>query len=508
MKSMNTANHFRRALFFGAAAAGWYGVISFIYTACLKISYPYMVNLGEPALFQAIRFTAEGKIPYHDLSQPPYSLVPYGPVYLWLSSFLHRWLTAPFVGGRCLTFVSTIFAACLIYLILRKGGVRRGFSMIASLIFISHPYTGRWGVQVNVDMTGVCVALAAFYCFWSYIQNDYKSRLFFAVGILFSVVAFFTKSSMMAVPAAFFSFLVFGRKFRSAVLFLVVEAIGVGLIYLILNHWSQGGYFFHTTYEIGKRQFFYQLIVRFWTVAIKDAPLLIVASLLGLSQAVSPGRRKFFGLYVVFAVFLTISLGKQGSDTNYFLEWCATSCLAVGFALDRFFSAFDDREMSIPKVWTQSLVYCLLLCQLCVWAGPSLDLRKVKNDIDKRREYFDRISLLIRKVPGKILSEDMSLLVANGKEIFYEPFPMGQMSYSGVWDQKYILAELNKQSFSAAILYFYAPALIANRTFTPEFLSAFNQNYQFVGRSAPPAEAVNITAQPLYFYAPKKDKVL
>ena len=198
----------------------------------------------------------------------------------------------------------------------------------------------------------------------------------------------------------------------------------------------------------------------------------------------------FLSLYFIFSVLITYSLGKQGSDTNYLLEWCVTSFLLLGVGLSR-----------VRSPGRQCLVYGVLIGQLLAWVGPVEGLRQVKQRMHEREEFYDRISSLIKKIPGKVLSEDMGLLTASGREIFYEPFPMGQMSYSGVWDQKPILDELDKKGFSLVVLYTYVPLLIKNRTFTPEFIAMFKKRYRYLGRIPLPV-GKDQPPQSLFLYVP------
>ena len=485
---------------------GAYGIFVLIYRAILTIRYPYGVNLGEPALSQAIRFFSEGKNPYHDLSYPPFSLVPYGPVYICLTAFLRHWLPAPFVGGRAVCFLSTVCAAVLIYLILRKNNLRRGLAIVPVFIFLSHPYIVRWGVQVNVDMMGVCLSLAAFYFLWLSVLEEGNSKKYLILGIFFSSIAFFTKSSMMACPAAFFWSLIVQKRFKKAFLFFLFLAICVGLTYTSLNGWTHGGYFYHTTYEISKRSFYPIFIYQSWISAIKLSPLLFGISLAGLGGIVKDGARRFLYLYLFFVLLLTLSLGKQGSDTNYFLEWCAVSSLVLGIVLDKLLSNGTQNKKSIIKTTGEVLTSLILIGQIGFWTYPYHDLKKVANGYKISQEFFDHISLLIKKTPGKMLIQDMSLLTANDKEIFYEPFPMAQMSYSGVWDPKPILDDLDQKNISLVILFFYTPVLRAERSFTPAFMKMFNARYQLIGHATPPADGNReLTGHTLYFYRPKKD---
>jgi hypothetical protein len=140
--------------------------------------------------------------------------------------------------------------------------------------------------------------------------------------------------------------------------------------------------------------------------------------------------------------------------------------------------------------------------QLLYGVDAYADLPRFKVDFAEKKAFFDKLSLIIRRFPGRILSEDMGLLIANGKEIYYEPFPMGQMAYSGVWNNAPIIDALNRKEFSVVILLFYAPKLIGNRTFPPNFMKAFNANYEYKTQIVLPWTGRENTTK-YFFYGPK-----
>ena len=497
---MNSALPLKRILSWAALAAGAYGAVVFFYLAVLKLRYPYMVNLGEPALSQAVRLVSQGHLPYRDLHSPPFTLVPYGPVFLCLAAALKFVWASPFTGGRVVTAAATLGSAALIFVLSEKNGASKKVSALAALFFLSMPYVCRWGVLVNVDMTGVFLDLAAFYCWTLYADGNFSKPSFWIAGMALSVAAFFTKTSMLAAPAAFFWYLAVRKEFKKAFLLFFFEASAAALILAALNAATHGGYFFHTVFEISKRRFFPEFIFRFWKGALDESPVMAAAALAGIVLSLRGGKKVFTGLYAFFALLLTFSLGKQGSDTNYFLPLCAASAVSLGMILGFCDSAGGKKT---GAVLAGSALYALLFSQLFLWVRPHFDLQASRRSYEKSREFLDHVSILVQKTHGDILSEDMSLLVANGKEIFYEPFPMGQMSYSGVWNSKPILEALEAQRFPMAILTFYAPLLKRNRTFTPEFMEAFNRRYRYVGRAEPPDEAKELT-NTLYFYAPRR----
>lgn len=78
---------------------------------------------------------------------------------------------------------------------------------------------------------------------------------------------------------------------------------------------------------------------------------------------------------------------------------------------------------------------------------------------------------------------------------------MAQASYSGVWDEQLIIREITAKNIALVILYFYAPALRADRNFTEGFLKAFKANYKLIGRTEIPGQELK-SGSSMFFYVP------
>ncbi len=468
---------------------GAYVAAVFIFMAAVKMDYPYAIGLGEPPMAQTIARSMEGHNPYKDLNEPPYSLVPYGPVFITLSSWVNGIFEGPFGAGRAICLLATLGTAAFIFLTLSHSGLGRVESALPAFLFLSHSFIAIWGVQVNVDMLGVFWAMAAFHCFQRFERSGFTGVRWFAAGTVAVTLAFFTKQSMIASGAAFFVFLLIRKQKAWAVRYFVAQGCALALVFAALVAGTDGWYFTHVM-EIGKRFFFHQFIYRFWWEAWKAGPALVLISAVALVYWPLKRRLSLVFLYLLFTVLLTVSLGKQGSDTNYFLEWIAVTSLAVGFVW------IDAR----PQLKMALLLF--VFAQLVMGAEAFANPGAIRREYAEKKDFFDRVSTVIRRVDGRVLSEDMGLLIANGKEIYYEPFPMGQMAYSGVWDNRPILEALNRKEFKLAVMLFYAPKLRANRCFPENFMKAFNANYEYKTHVKLPWTGDSPVSY--FFYEPKK----
>lgn len=480
-----------------AAGCSAAAAAAFVVRAAVRITYPYLTNLGEPALAQSIRFLRLGIWPYHDLSQPPYSVVPYGPVYLVLSGWVQSFFSEPMAGGRLVCLTASVVSAVGIGLMVYRGSRSRIPAVGAGAFFLSLPFVERWGAQVNVDMTAVAVELTALCAFFFYASSDYREKKYFWIGTVAAVAAVFTKSSAAAAAAAWAAHLLLTRRWRDLMTFAVIAGGSAAVIYTVLNLATGGQYYFHTTYEIGRRLFFTRFIADYWKQTLWSQPLNAAAAAAALAwPAFWRGKdnpQRLLNLYLVLTILLTVSLGKQGSDTNYLLPFIAASTLAAG------------RLWSLPASGLgrsiASVVAAGVVVQVLGMGGlPHFSIRETRKGLEDQKVFYDQLSKVIRQFPDPIISWDMSLLIANGRPVYFEPFPMAQAAYSKAWDQTPILNDLRSEKINLVITYFWSQALIKDRNFTPEFIQELRAHYVLIGRTAVPW-AKN---QLLFLYIPRR----
>lgn len=472
------------------------GAAAFLARAATKITYPYLTNLGEPALAQSIRFVQQGIWPYHDLANPPFSVVPYGPVYLAFSAFVQPFFTLPMAGGRLVCLAASLVTAACIGLIVHRGSRSAMAAAGTGCFFLSLPFVDRWGVQVNVDMTALALEWTALTGFFFYASSGYLKKKYFWIGTVAAVAAVFTKSSAIAAAVAWTAHLLWTRRWKDLTLFAAVAGGAVLCTYAALNAATAGQYFFHTTHEIGRRLFFGRFISDYWRDTVQTQPISAAAAVAALAWPAlwrSSGGQGLLNLYLVITVLMTVSLGKQGSDTNYMLPFIAASAAAAG------------RLWSLPaggwKKWIGPIAAVSIAVQ-SVFGGGILNfsMQKIREGRAEQKAFYDKLSTVIQKYPDPIICWDMTLLIANGRPVYFEPFPMAQAAYSGAWDQTPILEDLRNEKIRLIVTYFWSKAIKSDRNFTPEFIAELRAHYLLAGTVKIPW-AKN---QTLFFYVPRK----
>ncbi|MCA9396972.1 MAG: hypothetical protein KC649_07350, partial [Candidatus Omnitrophica bacterium] len=311
---------------------------------------------------------------------------------------------------------------------------------------------------------------------------------FLFAAIVFQTAAFFTKSSAIAAGASFALWYLFRRDWKIFLTYSIIQAASLLICFFILNTKTAGGYYFHTVFEIGNRLFFPQLISRFWADYIFQYWLLLISLAAAGTGMILRKRASLSLVALIVSAGLTVSLGKQGSDTNYFLGFTAYMMIVLA--------------ENIPIRKPLRYLFLLPVSAYLLSAMP-LNINFIRAEKEQFRintEFYERFSDLIRNAKGPVISWDMSLLLANNHPIYFEAFPMAQMGYSGVWDQKPILKAIQNKKISLMVLYFLTPALKGDRNFTPEFINALAENYQPIGTVKTPWEGTPYW----FFYVPKK----
>jgi hypothetical protein len=175
-------------------------------------------------------------------------------------------------------------------------------------------------------------------------------------------------------------------------------------------------------------------------------------------------------LYLVAALLSLWLAGKAGAWENYFFEALAALALCSGLALARIGQH--------KKPLFQIVAPVLVLAQVALmWHTPAVAERYLRLT----RESNEAIAPILAGTPDPIISEDMGLLVTNGKVLDYYSFQYSQLARAGRWDQAWELGQLRDRRLSMVVLEQGTRLDVeAYQRFTREFLSELDRNYHHV----------------------------
>ena len=192
---------------------------------------------------------------------------------------------------------------------------------LAPLIILSYGIVSLYGTCSRSDSGALFLVLAGVLVAYEFRQS---ARILFAVPLF--ILGFFYKQQFVAAPVAVMLFLLFERRFRVAAAFAGIMAAGVvGLLALFQFAIFRGQDFFQHFFRYNLVPFSSQLYMGGFIFfgALLAVPLLVAFESLRLH------RERFMACYLSVALLsVLLAVGKEGSNTNYFLE-----CIFVSGAL-------------------------------------------------------------------------------------------------------------------------------------------------------------------------------
>lgn len=341
---------------------------------------------------------------YYDLKHYPYTVSAYTPVFYLLQAGLFKLGLPAYTAGRLISFLAMLGIFVLIWrLVALYTGGDSYCAWMGTLLAASSALLLSWGTVGQVDSLAELFALAAFYQYSRYAVRG-EQTLLWAAG--FALLAFFTKQTMLASPAAIFVLLWLRRR-RAAIQFGAGLAVLVTIIVLSLNRAMDGRFVANTVFANLQPYSFEKLLQHLRFALLSAGPLLLVAAA-GVRPAIRAGGRELF-VYLGFAVaeFLVIA-PKIGSDLNYQIEstilviLCA--CLAL-HSLDFFRLSFGNRRSWITLLQLPLAVFLVVNCRITLqdvivrFSGEQM----ARGEIAKLRPWLSD--------GGRVLSADYNALV-------------------------------------------------------------------------------------------------
>ncbi len=428
---------------FAAVAA----LICIVYQAEV-IPFRYSLDYGEaPLVDQAIRLSQGENIYRADLSNAPYTISNYPPLYVFVVS-LGVQAVGPakaFAVGRFVSALSAWIAAICIAFIVFRATRDRLAAFVAAVVFIAFPFVPFWSAFLRIDLLALALSLAGL----ALLIDQPVSLPRFIFGALLLTAAIFTRQSYaLAAPLAAFVWLISHDWKRALALAGVVGGLSL-TIFLILNISTQGGFFYNivtaNVNEFGMDRLLDNMEM-FASAAL--LPLLVAVFSLFLIRRWNP-LWTLAAPYFVGALISSLTIGKIGSNVNYFLELCAAIALAAGVAI-----AWSRAQAKVPHT-----VRALLLIVLAVGVGRMMHVMLMERTGQFRDRQvsvpeLSRLETFVKDTPGPILADEfMGMLTLQGRPLEIQPFEVTQLSAAGKWDQTPLLESIRNHEYSAIILY-------------------------------------------------------
>ena len=436
--------------------------------AILSITHPYPLDYGEaPLINQAMQLVSGENIYRVSIEDPPFTITNYPPLYvLTLSPFINTGWNM-FQIGRAISFFATVVSAIFLGLLTHHFSKNWLASITTSAIFLSFPYLVEWSVRARIDCLALAFATAALY----FLVRWPKSRwAFFGGGILLVAAAYTRQSYALAAPLGAFAWLWTQQKRRAVQLAVLVGGLG-GLVFLLLNNLTQGGFYYNIV-TANVNEFGWDRLNNNLKGLWQNASILLVLGSIFL--AIGWKYVKGWSLMAFFLIgsFLSaLTIGKIGSNVNYFLE--------LGAALSLVGGAFIT--------WTRlySWRYALVIFLVCFQMGNLMNSTmgyQVDDILASRRGDFNALQYLeqvVLDLEGPVPADEyMGILTLHDRPLYIQPFEVSQMAKDGVWDQQPFLNDIGDQKFEGILIHHFGPWPVHKERWTPEMLASINQYYR------------------------------
>ncbi len=458
----------------------WLGVTGLV--------FPYQLDYGEGLLLHFVREWSQGRPIYLPIGEYPFITANYPPLGILLPLALTPLIGLHYAAGRVWTLLAIAAIAALIAAWVRQEGRRWLPAVAAALLFLGSPYIYHWAPLFRVDLIGLALTLGGLYALSHRVESGggvracptppsplsgERGKLFWTAVVLF-VAALYAKQSFLFAPAAALAYLFLFADRRLAVYMAAAMAGLGGGLFLLINTFTQGGFWqglvVSNVNPFLWPEFWKQLGNFFGTFAGLALLAAWYAADKFLLDRATPLRHKVnpIDLYLIASLASLCFAGKAGAWENYFFEALAAITICAGLGLARL-GRYGKQPYGV-------LAPLLILLQVALmWHTP----RVAERYLQLTRQSNEAIAPILATTPDPIASEDMGLLVTNGKGLDYCSFQYSQLARVGRWDQSWELGQLRDRRWTLVILE-RGTRLDVDRyqRFTREFLSELDRNYR------------------------------
>ncbi len=460
-----------------AALAAFLAVLAFragrvTLVAIEAIGFPIDLDYGEGIVLQQVLLILTDRT-YGDINSYPFIVFHYPPVY----HLVVRGLTALgmdlVVAGRTVSVVATVASAGIVGLLVHAGlsssltkRARLFGAAAGGLAIFAFLPVALWMPLARVDMLAIGFSLAGLLC----AARAPASRVSLHAGVLFFVLAVYTKQTSAAAPvAAVIMLLITNRAdgFRMIAVGLALAFAVLGLAMLL----TEGRFLSHLiTYNLNRyslstlRQLFAPLVIHSTFLSLAGAALghgwhhlhLTLAGA-GITAYVELLRRELPArIFLILVIHFILSgamlllVGKSGAGPNYFIAWLCTGAALLGLLFGRVAGAVSG--CADPAGWLTPLTApafaALGIAQLLILPDPIHP--RLAEGAGSRLVAEDLIRE-VRAADHPVISDDMVLLFRAGKEVPWEPAIFAELASMGRWDERLIVDRIRSGSIAFVV---------------------------------------------------------
>jgi hypothetical protein len=460
------------------------------------LAYPFGVDYGEGIVWQQA-LLIPGPRMYGSIDHLPFLVFHYPPVYHLASRAVMAFGVDPLAAGRIVSLAATaVIAISIAWLVAAELAGRVGRSAVligaltGALLPLSLGPVETWFDRMRVDMLAVALAFVGV----AFVVRSERQPAWLALAMPAFVLSIYTRQTELAAPASALLVLLLVRP-RATILAGIGGAV-LGLSALAWLEWvTAGGFLRHViTYNINTWTF--ALLLTRLRFQVSYAVLLALAvnglAVLWLrrrDETLPRGAEasRYTIVLPTITVWLLLSLimmvatvGKNGSDVNYFIEPMCVCAVAVGLLIGLCWQAVAgspgrrDMALRLGLIFaTVALVGVMAKRRPVCYAVRDPGLIAIQQNLVQE----------IAKQNRPVLSEDMVLSLRAGQEVPIEMAIFHELAIKGQWDQRRLTDLIDSHAF--AFLVTTPDKTYTPLRYTPEVMAALERVYPRVETRGP-----------------------
>jgi hypothetical protein len=485
-----------RALFVLVVIVCVLSTCAFLYGHWKRVRMPFELDYGEGIVLWQAELISHPATAYASIHSVPSVVFHYTPVYQVAVNAVSRFAGLNILfTGRLISWLASlglgITSCALLWVALPVSleGTARVAVAATGLCIYSLPAMLVWVPLARVDMLGLLFTFLGIFLFVA----KPTATPFVYGSFLFFIAAVYTKQSLISAPLTCALVLIF-VFWRLAVKVLVFALVISGTLLAILTSWTNGEFVRHVfvytlvnTVDIGfglatiKGDMSAMILPRMLAVApilsalfrsrldrehrsIKSLTLILRENILARLVGVLSLHATISYLLAALAIF------KSGSNINYFLE----SNIAICILCSVFVSCLLIEVASVRRSSVAAVLACtvalLWLVNLPVRVVHYIFSPEVRLSEHRRAEDYRRVMDWLSRIPGPVVSEDMTVLIQSGRPVLIEPKIFSELQAAGLWNEDGFVNQIRNGTFDAFLL--KGPA-----RFTPRMMNALKQSY-------------------------------
>lgn len=405
-------------------------------TVPVRLSYPGELNYIEGIPMAEMLHLRQGAPIYAGPSAGNYEVANYGPLYYLLGARLIDPQQPAYLPLRVLSLVATLGCAAGVALLAYWLTRRPLAAPLGSLLFLSFNFVIRHGVSARCDVVALFLSFVGFLIAY---RCRTRRALLWAVPLMLGGIYY--KQQFIAGPLALTVYLWRENRRRLAAEFAGLMALG-GLALLGLFQ------FVIFPGQTFLRHFvFYNLLpfdlFSFASAARFFAAMLLIPLWMAI-RALRVFQDKLLTYYFAFALSLSLlSIGRTGSDTNYFLECGLVVAVLLGAHLAR-----PVEEPARDAGLMVLLMGTLLAGQLIKPHAPTVeDFRRDQNVQQYLRSHFAPGTPALSYYAGDVVRAGLTLPVS-------DLYLYNQLIVKGTIDGRDLKGLIEKRQFGLILLGF------------------------------------------------------